>query len=79
MENEMDKLVQDKKDKEEEISVTMILVVTIVVPYTLAESLAPTVPMATTLPVNSSTTSSIESSTKTTQHTDEARKFIKAM
>ena len=58
MEVEMDKLVQDKEaNKAEEVPAIVIPIVTIVVPYTLAESLAHNVPMATTLPVTSSTTS----------------------
>ena len=75
----MDKLVQEKKDREAEVPVTFIPVVTIIVPSTLAESLAPTVPMATTLLETSSTTSTTQSSTTTTQHTDEASKLVKAM
>lgn len=79
MENEMDNLVQEKKDRATEVLVTVIPVVTIVVPSTLAESLAPIVPMATTLPVTSSTTSTMESSTTIAQHIDEASKLVKAM
>ena len=70
----MDELVQEKKDKEEEIPVTMIHVVTTAIPSTLVESLAPRVPMATTLPVTSLTTS-----TTTAQHSNEASKLVKAM
>ena len=58
MEIEMDKLVQEKEsNKAQEVLATMIPVVTTVVPSTLAESMAPNVPMATTVPVTSSTTS----------------------
>ena len=53
--------------------------VTTVVPSTLAEELAPKVPLATTVPVTSSTTSITEFSTTTAQHSDDASKLVKEM
>lgn len=79
MEIEMDKLVQEKEASKEAVPVTVIPVVNTVVPSTLVESLAPTVPMATTLLVTSATTSTTKSSTTAVQPTDEASKLIKSM
>ena len=56
MENEMDKLVQEKRASSEADPVTVIPIVTTIVPSTLAESLAPSVPLATTIHVTSATT-----------------------
>ena len=56
MENDMDKLVRKKKASLELIPVTAIPIVTITVPSTLADALAPSVPVATTLPILSATT-----------------------
>ena len=53
--------------------------VTTVVPSTLVEYLAPKVPLATVVPVTSSTTTATESSSTTTNPTDEANKLVKAM
>ena len=50
-----------------------------VVPSTLAEDLAPKVPLATAVPMTSSTTSTTESSTTAAQPTDEVSKLGKAM
>lgn len=79
MENEMDKLVLEKKARSKEVIFTVIPVVTTAMPSTLVESLSPTVPMDTTLPVTSTTTSTTYSSTSTTQPTDEASKLVKTM
>lgn len=53
--------------------------VTIVVPSTLVEELAPKEPLATAVPVTSSTTSPTKSSTTTAKHFDEASKLVKTM
>ena len=80
MEIEIEKLVQEKETyKAQEIPTTLIPMVTIIVPSTLVEELAPKVPLATTVPVTSSTTSAIESSTIEVHKFDEARKLVKSM
>lgn len=80
MEIDMDKLVQEKETtKEKNVPPTIFLVVTTTVPSTLAEELAPKVPLAIVVPVTSSTTSATESSSTTFEKSDEARKLINAM
>ena len=78
MEIEMDKLVQEKKAaKTQNVSPTIIHVVTTAVPSTMAKELAPKVPFAIAVPITSSTTSAIESSTTPVQKSDEASKLVK--
>ena len=48
-------------------------------PSTLGENLAPKEPLATAVPVTSSTTLVIESSTTVLPHTDESSKLVNAM
>ena len=79
MENEMDKLVQEKKANMEAVIVTTIPIVTTEVPSTLEASVATTVPVATTLPTTSATTLVTESSIVAVHLSDEASKLIKAM
>ena len=79
MENEMDKLVQEKKANMEAIHVTAIPTVTTAVPYTLVAPVATIVPVATTLPTTSKSTSTTESSTTATHPSDEACKLVKSM
>ena len=63
MEIQMDKLVHERETaKAQEVS-TVIPMGTTVVPSTLAEELAPKVPLARAVPVTSSTTSATKSST----------------
>ena len=75
----MDKLVHEKEIKKARKTPAVIPIVTTVVPSTLAEELAPKVPLAIAVQVTSSTTLAIESSTTTTQHYYEASKLVKAM
>ena len=79
MEIQMDKLVQQSETTKAQEIPTVIPMVTTVVPSTLVEELAPKVPLATTVPVTSSTTSATDSSTTATQHSDEASKLVKSM
>ena len=79
MENEMNKLVQEKKASMEAIHVTTIPTVTTAVPSTLAASLATSVSIAIALPTTSATTSAIESSSAAAKPSDEAGKLVKAM
>ena len=58
---------------------TVIQVITAAVPSTLGENLAPKEPLATAVPVTSSTTSTTESSTTALQPTDENNQPVKAM
>ena len=79
MEVQMDQLVQEKEIVKEPVIPTFIPVITTIVPSTLREKLAPKEPLATTVPVTSSTTSGTESSTTAVQPTDEAIQLVKAM
>ena len=75
----MDKLVQEKNSSSEVVPIIVIPTITTVVPSTLVESLAPSVPLATTLTVTSTTTSATESFTTVAQPSDEVGKLVKAM
>jgi len=75
MENEIDKLVQEKQASMEAVTVTAIPIVTITVSSTLVALVATTSPVATSLP----TASAIGSTIATTHPSDEAGKLIKAM
>ena len=78
----MDKLVQERETvKEPKIPTfpTVIPVITIAVPSTLGENLAPKGPLETTVPVTSATISATKSSTTVAQHTSEASQIVKAM
>lgn len=79
IEVQMDQLVQEKETVKEPLIPTVILVITTAVPSTLGEKLAPKEPLATTVPVTSSTTSATESSTTTLQPTDESSQLVKEM
>ena len=52
----MEKIVQEKETVKEPVIPTVIPVITAVVPSTLGEKLAPKEPLATAVPVTSSTT-----------------------
>ena len=75
----MDQLVQENETIKEPVISTFIAVITAAVPSTLGENLAPKEPLATTVPVTSSTISATESSTTTLQPTDESTQLVKAM
>ena len=75
----MDKLVHERETTKTQETPTVIPMVTTIVPSTLAEELAPKEPLATVVPVTSSTTSATKSSTSTVQPTDEASKLVKVM
>ena len=79
MEIQMYKLVEEKETPNVPEIPTVIPVITTAVPSTLAEELESKVPLATVVPVMSSTTSTTESSTTTSHAIDEARKLVKAM
>lgn len=79
MENEMGKLVQEKQASMEAVTVTTIPTITTSIPYALAASVATTALVATTLPIASTTTSAIGSTTTTAHPSDEVGKLIKAM
>ena len=79
METQMDKLVHEREIIKTQEVPSVIPMVTTVVPSTLAKKLAPKEPLATAVPVTSSTTSATKSSTSTVQPTDEASKLVKAM
>ena len=57
MEKELDSLIQLKQASLETAPATVIPKITTIVPSTLAASLAPTAPMATTLPASTPSTS----------------------
>jgi len=73
MEKELDNLIQLKEASLEKTTTTIIPIVTIAVPSTLAASLAHTAPLTTSLPSVTSST------TVATQPSDEASKLVKAM
>ena len=75
----MNKPVQEKEIVKEPEIPTVIPVITTAVPSTLGENLAPKEPLATAVPVTSSTTSATESSTTALQPTDESSQIVKEM
>ena len=79
METQMDKLVHKRETTKTQETPKVIPMVTVVVPSTLAEELAPKEPLGTAVSVTSSTTSATESSTSIVQPTYEASKLVKAM
>lgn len=79
MEKELENLVQLKQASLETATSTIIPTITIVVPSTLAVSLAPTTPLATTLLATTTSTLATGSTTVATHPGDEATKLIKAM
>jgi len=79
MENEMEKLVQEKQASMEATPATSIPTVTTVVPSTLVSSLSPIATLATTFPTASTTTLAIGSTTLATHRSDKASKLVKTM
>ena len=79
MENDMDKLVQEKRASIEAILVIAIPTVTTKVPSTSATPVATTLPVATTFLSTSSTTSATDLASITAHPSDEASELIKAM
>ena len=79
MDIQMEKLVHEKETRKVREIPTVIIVITTVVPSTLAEELAPKEPLANSVLVTSSTTSATKSSTTAAHPTDEASKLVKAM
>ena len=79
MEKELVKLIQLKHASVETTITTAIPQVTTIVPSTLVVSLAPTAPLATTLPAKTTCTLGIVSTTTTNKSSDEVRKLIKVM
>lgn len=79
MEIQMEKLVHEKETVKVPEPPTLIPIVTTTMPSNLAKYLAPKVPLATAVPVISSTTSAAKSSSTTIHPTDEANKLVKAM
>ena len=79
MEIQMDKLVYERETTKAQEVPLVIPMVTTVMPSILVEELAPKEPLATAVPVTSSTTLATESSTTTTQPSYEASKLVKAM
>jgi len=75
---EFDNLMQSKQSEMASTPQTVIPTVSIVVPSTLASSLAPTLPSVTTFLVTSTSTG-IGTSTNTEIPTEEIAKLIKAM
>ena len=75
----MDKLVHEKETPKTLEILSVIPMVTTVVPSTLAKELAPKVPLATAVPVTSSTTSATESSTIAAHPSYKASKLVKSM
>lgn len=73
MEKELNSLIQVKQASMETTPTNVIPTVTTAVPSTLAASLPPTTPMATTLPASTMSTSATGSTG------DEASKLVKAM
>jgi len=73
MEKELDNLIQLKQASLETAPATIIPTVTTIIPSTLATSLAPTAPLATTLSV------ATNSKTTTAHLGDEVSKLVKAM
>ena len=73
IEKELDNLIQLKQTDIGTSSVNVIPTVTMAIPSTLAASLAPTPPMATTQPV------SIESTSATGTSGDEVTKLVRSM
>jgi len=78
MEKGLDNLMQLKQASLDDASATIIPIVTIVVPSTLAASSAPTTPIATALSA-STPTASATGSTTTTSIGDEANRLVKSM
>ena len=78
MENEMDKVVQEKKASMEAIPVTAIPTITTIVPYTSSTPVATTVPVATMVSTTSTTTPATYS-TSSSHPSDQADKLIKSM
>ena len=79
MEIQMDKLVHERETRKAQEVPSVIPMVTTVMPSILVEELAPKEPLATAVPVASSTTSATESSTTATQPSYEASKLVKSM
>ena len=82
METQMDELVKEKetvKEIDAPIIPTVIPLITTAVVSTLGVKLAPNEPLATIVPVHSSTTSTTDSSTTQVQQTDGANQIVKAM
>ena len=79
MENEMDKLVQEKKANMEAIPVTAIPTVTTTVQSTSSAPVAKSVAVATTVSTTSATTPETDSTIAATHPSDEAGKLIKSM
>ena len=79
MEVQMDQVVQEKEIVKEPVIPNVIPVITVAMPSTLGEKLAPKEPLATVVPVTSSTTSVIESSTIVLPPTDESSQLVKSM
>ena len=79
MEVQMDQVVQEKETVKEPVIPIVILVIIVAVPSNLGEKLVPKEPLATAVPVTSSTTSVTESSTTVLPPTYQSSQLVKAM